>query len=88
MYSKSMLTIMTIMSAMMMVIAIAAAADDATTTAKPGDMPKVEIHYLFKPENCARKAKMPDLLTLHYKGTLAATGEEFDSRYVLKGNLY
>lgn len=64
---------MSFLAAILMVCNInCSAADDAK--------PEVEIHHLFKPENCARKAKMPDMLTLHYKGNLAATGEEFDSR--------
>lgn len=50
------------------------------TTEEDAAKPKVEIVHLFKPENCARHAKLTDLLTLHYKGTLEKTGEEFDSR--------
>lgn len=42
---------------------------------------ELEIHNLFKPENCERKAKVTDVLTLHYKGTLQ-DGHVFDSRYV------
>ncbi|KAG9510591.1 Peptidyl-prolyl cis-trans isomerase FKBP14 [Fragariocoptes setiger] len=41
---------------------------------------KVEIHYTFKPEVCERKAKVTDLLTLHYRGALQ-DGTEFDSSY-------
>lgn len=40
---------------------------------------ELEIHYTFKPENCDRKAKVTDLVTLHYKGTLE-NGQVFDSR--------
>lgn len=43
------------------------------------DEPELEIHNTFKPENCERKAKVTDVLTLHYKGTLES-GEVFDSR--------
>lgn len=43
------------------------------------DEPELEIHNTFKPENCPRKAKVTDVLTLHYKGTLQ-NGEVFDSR--------
>lgn len=43
------------------------------------DEPELEIHNTFKPENCKRKAKVTDVLTLHYKGTLES-GEVFDSR--------
>lgn len=39
----------------------------------------VEVHNTFKPENCPRKARVTDILTLHYKGTLE-NGEVFDSR--------
>lgn len=41
--------------------------------------PDLEIHYTFKPEPCKRKAKVTDILTLHYKGTLE-NGLVFDSR--------
>ncbi|XP_055809518.1 uncharacterized protein LOC129879813 [Solanum dulcamara] len=42
--------------------------------------PDVEMHNLFKPDDCPRKAKLTDVLTLHYKGTLE-NGEVFDSSY-------
>lgn len=41
--------------------------------------PDLEVHNTFQPENCPRKAKVTDVLTLHYKGTLQS-GEVFDSR--------
>lgn len=41
--------------------------------------PDLEIHNTFKPEQCSRKAKVTDILTLHYKGSLQS-GEVFDSR--------
>lgn len=41
--------------------------------------PELEIHNTFKPEQCKRKAKVTDILTLHYKGTLQ-NGQVFDSR--------
>mgnify|MGYP000940823061 CR=1 FL=1 len=41
--------------------------------------PDLEIHNTFKPEQCSRKAKVTDVLTLHYKGALD-NGEVFDSR--------
>lgn len=41
--------------------------------------PELEIQNTFKPEPCKRKAKVTDILTLHYKGTLA-DGQVFDSR--------
>lgn len=44
------------------------------------ELPELEIHYTFKPEKCERKAKVTDVITLHYKGTLKETGKEFDSR--------
>lgn len=40
---------------------------------------ELEIHNTFKPEDCKRKAKVTDILTLHYKGALE-NGEVFDSR--------
>lgn len=43
------------------------------------NLPELEIHNTFKPENCVRKAKSTDVLTLHYKGTLP-DGHVFDSR--------
>lgn len=35
---------------------------------------------LFKPETCDRVTKNHDMLTMHYTGTLTATGAKFDSR--------
>lgn len=40
---------------------------------------ELEIHNTFKPELCKRKAKVTDILTLHYKGALE-NGQVFDSR--------
>lgn len=40
---------------------------------------ELEIHNTFKPENCPRKAKPIDVLTVHYKGTVKG-GAVFDSR--------
>lgn len=40
---------------------------------------ELEIHNTFKPEDCPRKAKVTDVLTLHYKGYLE-NGDVFDSR--------
>jgi len=39
----------------------------------------VSIGVTHKPEHCDRKAKQGDTLEMHYTGTLAATGEKFDS---------
>jgi len=39
----------------------------------------LEIHETFKPEPCPRKAKITDVVTLHYRGQLE-NGEVFDSR--------
>lgn len=41
--------------------------------------PDLEIHNLFKPDDCQRKAKATDIITVHYKGTLE-NGRVFDSR--------
>lgn len=49
------------------------------TTSVQCEEPELEIHNTFKPENCARKSKVTDILTLHYKGTLE-NGNVFDSR--------
>lgn len=43
--------------------------------------PDLEIHNTFVPEPCARKARVTDIITLHYKGTLE-NGQLFDSRSV------
>lgn len=43
------------------------------------DEAKLEIHNTFKPQDCARRAKLTDILTVHYKGTLQ-DGSVFDSR--------
>lgn len=42
---------------------------------------ELEIHNTFMPEVCDRKAKVTDLLTLHYKGELKDSGKVFDSSY-------
>lgn len=40
---------------------------------------QLETHHLVKNDNCERKARATDVLTVHYKGTLE-NGEVFDSR--------
>lgn len=40
---------------------------------------ELEVHNTFKPESCSRKAKVTDVVTLHYKGSLQ-NGEVFESR--------
>lgn len=47
------------------------------------DQTNLEVHNLFKPEDCQRKAKATDVITVHYKGTLE-NGRVFDSRWVCK----
>ena len=42
---------------------------------------ELEIHNIFKPDSCERKAKATDVLTLHYKGTLKDVEQVFDSSY-------
>jgi FK506-binding protein 14 len=42
---------------------------------------QVEIHHLFKPEHCDRKAKRTDVLTLHYNGYIQGSDTIFDSSY-------
>lgn len=49
------------------------------TTLVDCNQPELEIHNTFKPEQCNRKAKVTDVLTLHYKGALE-NGQVFDSR--------
>lgn len=54
---------------------------DATTDGDDQNKPELEIHNTFKPDTCDRKAKVTDLLTLHYKGTLHGSDKVFDSSY-------
>lgn len=42
---------------------------------------KLQIGIKKKVENCERKAQKGDSLHMHYKGSLKATGVEFDSSY-------
>lgn len=49
--------------------------------AMEADEQGLEIHNTFRPEQCDRKAKVTDLLTLHYKGYLKEAGTPFDSSY-------
>ena len=42
---------------------------------------KVTVEVLHKPENCARKTSPGDTIEVHYRGTLAADGSEFDASY-------
>ena len=51
-----------------------------------GDEVKVEI-MTPAPADCVRKTKQYDHLTIHYVGTITATGVKFDSRFVLLYNL-
>lgn len=67
-YNNSLLTLV-IITIYLMTISFVSATDEAD----------LEIHNTFKPEQCKRKAKVTDILTLHYKGTLQ-NGEVFDSR--------
>lgn len=50
-----------------------------TITHVQSNEPELEIHNTFKPEDCKRKAKVTDVITLHYKGMLE-NGQVFDSR--------
>lgn len=47
-------------------------------------VPEEELikEILFKPEACERVTKNHDMLSMHYTGTLTATGAKFDSRWV------
>lgn len=51
-----------------------------STTVKPS-LPKLQIGIKKKADNCERKAQKGDSLHMHYKGSLKATGVEFDSSY-------
>jgi len=44
-------------------------------------LPELKIEVLSKPEECDRPSAKGDMLTMHYKGTLEADGQEFDSSY-------
>lgn len=62
------------------ILFISSAFTDEVDKKNPEDV-ELEIHNTFKPENCDRKAKATDVITLHYKGTLQETGHVFDSSY-------
>uniref|UniRef100_A0A6G1S4R3 peptidylprolyl isomerase n=1 Tax=Aceria tosichella TaxID=561515 RepID=A0A6G1S4R3_9ACAR len=54
------------------------------TDKKTGDIeeePQLVIHSLFKPEQCDRRAKSTDVLTLHYRGSIQGSDSIFDSSY-------
>lgn len=51
----------------------------ATVWSSESHQPQLEVHNLFKPETCERKARATDVITVHYKGTLD-NGKVFDSR--------
>ena len=42
--------------------------------------PKVETEYLVT-KTCTRKTKAGDKIDVHYRGTLASDGTEFDASY-------
>lgn len=55
-------------------LGLPSSADDASSEEK------VVQEVLFMPEKCERKTKKHDMLSMHYTGTLTATGVKFDSR--------
>ena len=42
---------------------------------------RVETTVRPAPEQCTRRSRAGDRLSMHYRGTLADTGEQFDSSY-------
>ena len=45
---------------------------------------KLKVETLVAPpEDCDRKSEVGNILRMHYKGTLASDGTQFDSRFVL-----
>ncbi|PVD39049.1 hypothetical protein C0Q70_01676 [Pomacea canaliculata] len=54
-------------------LGLPSSADDASSEEK------VVQEVLFMPEKCERKTKKHDMLSMHYTGTLTATGVKFDS---------
>lgn len=57
---------------------IALAALLSATTAIPEGL---EIEYLTPDITCTRKTKSGDPIEVHYRGTLASDGSEFDASY-------
>lgn len=53
--------------------------DQANLDGDEKDGPQVKIEILFKPENSTVKAKLADIVTIHYKGYLESNGAVFDS---------
>lgn len=52
------------------------ASDDSTASA-----PSVEVEYINKVEDCERRTENGDPIQVHYRGSLAADGSEFDNSY-------
>ena len=52
------------------------AADDSAASS-----PSVEVEYLNKVEDCERRSENGDPIQVHYRGSLAADGSEFDNSY-------
>ncbi|XP_076441261.1 uncharacterized protein LOC143280484 [Babylonia areolata] len=48
---------------------------------KADDTEELVKEVLFKPETCERETKNHDMLSMHYTGTLTATGAKFDSSH-------
>jgi FK506-binding protein 2 len=49
-----------------------------TTTAADVDGPTIEI---LTPAECTRKTRVGDTISVHYRGSLASDGTQFDSSY-------
>lgn len=41
----------------------------------------LETEYVYTPEKCTRKTVKGDKIEVHYRGTLASDGSEFDASY-------
>lgn len=53
----------------------------ATDDSAADSAPAVEIEYLNKVEDCERRSENGDPIQVHYRGSLAADGSEFDNSY-------
>ncbi|XP_013381775.1 FK506-binding protein 2 [Lingula anatina] len=48
---------------------------------KVEEQEELQVETVFKPEECERKAKPGDMLSMHYTGTLKTDGSKFDSSH-------
>uniref|UniRef100_T1JI98 peptidylprolyl isomerase n=1 Tax=Strigamia maritima TaxID=126957 RepID=T1JI98_STRMM len=43
---------------------------------------ELKVTMIYKPEECHRVSRKGDTLSMHYTGTLASDGSQFDSSHV------